>query len=86
MIKRTFTSRDKGIILSLYKSLVRPHLEHCVQAWRPYLKKDIDLLEGVQHRATKIIDGLQNMAYEQRLRSLDLTTHKTRRLSSKRSH
>jgi ribonuclease P/MRP protein subunit RPP40 len=41
MIKRSFCYLSKGVVLKLYKSLVRPHLEYCVQAWRPYLKKDI---------------------------------------------
>ena len=51
MIKRTFCVRDKDIILQLYKSLVRPHLEYSVQAWRPHFQKDIDLIEGVQTEA-----------------------------------
>ena len=80
MIKRSFSSRDSNTIVSLYKALVRPHLEYCVQAWRPYFKKDIELLEGVQHRATKIIEGLERMSYEQRLSSLGLTTLETRRI------
>ena len=46
MIKRSFSFRDKDIILQLYKSLVKPHLEYSVQAWRPHFHKDIDLLEG----------------------------------------
>ena len=41
MISRTFTSRDKGTILLLFKSLVRPHLEYCIQAWRPYLQRTL---------------------------------------------
>jgi hypothetical protein len=80
MIKRTFTCRKADIVLNLYKTLVRPHLEYCIQAWRPYLRKDIDLLEGVQHRATKIIEGFAQLSYEQRLCQLNLTTLETRRL------
>ena len=80
MISRTFTSRDKGTILLLFKSLVRPHLEYCIQAWRPYLQKDINLLEKVQHRATKMIANFGILPYEERLRRLKLTTLETRRL------
>jgi len=58
MIKRTFSMRNKEIILQLYKSLVRLHLEYSFQAWRPHYKKDIYLIERVQRRATKLISGL----------------------------
>ena len=54
MIKRTFTFKTKDNLLQLYKSLVRPHLAYCMQVWNPYLQ-DVDLLEGVQRRATKMI-------------------------------
>jgi hypothetical protein len=47
MIKISFCYLSKDVVLKLYKSLVRPHLEYCVQAWRPYLKKDIELIERV---------------------------------------
>lgn len=80
MIKRSFHNKSKDIILPLYKSLVRPHLEYCVQAWRPHLVKDIKLIENVQHRATKMIYDLYGQAYEERLKSLNLTTLETRRL------
>jgi ribonuclease P/MRP protein subunit RPP40 len=80
MVKRTFTVRDKNVILQLYKSLVRPHLEYSVQAWRPHFRKDIDLLEGVQRRATKLITAIKDEAYEDRLRHVNLTTLETRRL------
>jgi hypothetical protein len=80
MIKRSFSVRDKDVILQLYKSLVRPHLEYSVQAWRPHFQKDIDLIEGVQRRATKLISDLKDKSYENRLRILNLTTLETRRL------
>ena len=75
-----FNYLDADIILLLYKSLVRPHLEYCVQAWRPDLQRDIDLIERVQRRATKLIPNLKNKSYEDRLKHLDLTTLETRRL------
>ena len=80
MIKRTFESRSKDIILRLYKCLVRPHLDYCAQAWRPHLQKDIDILEKVQRRATRMIEGFSKMSYEDRLRELGLTTLETRRI------
>ena len=79
MIKRTIVSRDKEIIVKLYKSLVRPHLEYCVQAWNPFLKKDIELLEKVQRRATKMVNGCHNLSYERRLQYCGLTTLERRR-------
>jgi hypothetical protein len=80
LIKRTFTSRDEKVLLPLYKSLVRPHLEYCVQAWCPHLKKDIDLIENVQHRMTKLINGVQYFEYVDRLEMLNMTTLQVRRL------
>ena len=61
MIKRNITYREKNLIIQLYKSIVRPHLEYCIQAWRPHLKKDIDKLERVQRRATKLIPELRKL-------------------------
>ena len=58
----------------------RPHLEYCIQAWRPYRKKDIDKLERIQRRATKMIPELRDLSYESRLLQCGLTTLETRRL------
>ena len=80
IINRTLTYKDKRIILQLYKSLVRPHLEYAVQAWNPYLQKDIAILEKVQRRATRMIPEIKHLPYEQRLKKLRLTTLEQRRL------
>ena len=68
------------MLTKLYKSLVRPLLEYCIQAFNPYLKRDIDTLEKVQRRATKMVSGLKKVPYEERLKRLNLTTLKTRRI------
>ena len=80
LIRRNIVYKEKELIMPLYKTIVRPHLEYCIQAWRPYRKKDIDILERVQRRATKMIQKLRNISYEMRLKECGLTTLETRRM------
>ena len=65
-------------MLPLYKSMVRPHLDYCIQAWIPHLRKYVDKLKKVQRRATKMMEGLEGLGYLERLKILNLTTLETR--------
>ena len=79
-IYRNVTYKSADVITKLYCAFVRPHLEYCVQAWSPTYEKDCWLLERVQKRATKMVKGLQNLQYEDRLKSLNMFSLKYRRL------
>ena len=79
-IFRTIENKSPQVIVPLYRSLVRPHLEYCVQAWSPHFNKDINKLEQVQRRAVRMIKGIGNGDYQTKLRSLNLFSLDKRRL------
>ena len=54
MIRRNITYTDKSLIVPLYKAVVRPHLDYCIQAWSPYLRKDIYMLDKNTEESNKI--------------------------------
>ena len=64
----------KKLIIPLYKTIVRRYLKYRIHAWRPYCKRNNDMLDRVQRRATKIIPKLKNIGYEMRLIECGLTT------------
>ena len=72
MISRTIKDRNPKTMTSLYKSLVRPHLEYSSVVWNPHYHKDKILLERVQHRFTRLFPDLRSLPYEERLNHLKL--------------
>ena len=82
-VTRTIISREKHVMLNLYKTLIRPHLEYCVQLWTPVPQYGtwgtILAIEHVQRRFTRLIDGVGLMPYRERLDKLGITTLLERR-------
>jgi len=67
-IQSSISSRLREVILPLCSALVRLHLESCVQLWSPQHKQDMELLERVQKKDTKMLKGLEHLSCEERLR------------------
>ena len=78
-IHRSFSCKTKDVMLQIFKVFVRPHLEYAVAAWSPWHKKDIEVLERIQHRATRHMSNVQG-SYPERLQQLGLTTLEERRI------
>ena len=80
MILRNFMYKDSEILVPLFKSLVRPHLEYSNSVWSPYKKKDVDKIEKVQRHYTKKITNVQGLSYQDRLKRIKLPSLEYRRI------
>ena len=79
MIKKSFACLDENVMLPLYTSLVRSHLEYGNLIWGPHYKGDSIAVEKLQKRATKKVPAIKNLPYEERLRHLSLPSLQHRR-------
>ena len=79
LVKRTVRYRHPKVLVNLYKTLVRPHLEYSMSAWNPHYQKDRILLERIQHRFTRLFKGLKHLPYDDRLEKLGLWSLEERR-------
>ena len=79
-LMRGCTWRDPANLTKLYKVYVRPHLEYAQSSWSPWLQGDINTLEQVQQRFTRMVSGMGNLTYGERLAKLGLTTLQDRRV------
>ncbi len=80
LLRRTFQFMDKETFPQLYMALVREHLETQSSVWCPHKKKYIDSLEKVQRRSTRMLPGMAEKYYEERLKILKIPTLTYRRL------
>jgi len=62
---------DSKIFIMLYKALVCPHVEYADSIWSLYKKGDIEAIEKVQKRATKLVISLKKLPYKERLLQLN---------------
>lgn len=79
-LRRTVASRKPEVLLPLYKTHVRPHLEYAVQAWSPNLVRDMQTIERVQRGFTRMFPHLRSLPYQERLTRLNLFSMERRRV------
>jgi hypothetical protein len=80
MLRRLFSRFTKDTFPVIMNTYIRPTMEYAVQAWSPWMVKDVEVLQRIYHRATKLVDGFKTLPYAERLRRLNLFDFTYRRL------
>jgi len=78
-MRKTFKFFNIKLFLILYPVFVRTHLEFASAVWNSMTRKNINKLECIQKRATRMVIELRGLDYGDRLRELGLTSLETRR-------
>ena len=73
-IWRSFKYRNPEVMMELYKTYILPHKNYGIVVWAPHLKKDIQTIESIQRRFTRMITGMKGLGYDERLHKLNLPT------------
>ena len=79
VFKNSFTKVKKQVFLNIYKCLIRPHVEFTNLIWHPRLSKHQKILENVIRTATRLVSGIKNLSYYERLKELNLSSLEYRR-------
>ena len=79
MLLRTFKTREKEPMITIYNTYIRSRMEYCCVLWSPTQQKDINRLEGVQKTFTSKIQGMEGLNYHERLESLKMYSLERRR-------
>ena len=78
-VLRSFRTRSRLVMLTLWKSMIQSRLDYCSQLWSPNTASQINQLEDVQRSFTRRIAGMQNLDYWDRLKELRLYSQERRR-------
>ena len=82
MLRRVFSRFTMQTLPMISRTYLTPLMDYAVQAWSPWLKRDVELLDRIIRRATKMVRELRHLPYEQRMKSTDMLDFTRRRMKA----